>query len=341
MTPPPQQATPRFLQRLAYDVLQRSLSPRERRAYQDADVAMVVPRLLQGREAMAAWFEEELFYFLLLDGFRQKSDAMQRVPARLANGEITARDAIGEILLSTGFSLRNPGNDTFVTVVLEQCLGYTVQDRRTKPVLEAGKKMYDGKKVKCLGGEGQSQSDLLQLVLAHQDFARHLLARHHQRLLRAPLPDDAPEVARVHGDFGQFFTVLGEWLQSPAYWQAAQHKQPKTDRQFVRGLFQDLLERLPEYEELRSMRNAMQSMADPAPLRAVMAKVLLDSREAKLPACEPDRQEGFVRECFLRYLARPPEPGELQTFGRALRDDGGTPALIVRALIGSLEYQLY
>lgn len=341
MTPPDRKATPRFLQRLSYDVLQRSLSPREGRVYRDAEVAAVVERMLSLREAMAAWFEEELYYFLLLDGFRQKNDAMERVPSRLSKGEITAKDAIGEILLSTGFSQRNPGNDTFVTVVLEQCLGYTVQDPRRKPVLEAGKKMYDGKKVRWLGSEGQNQSDLLKIVLGHQDFAAHLLDRHHLRLLRAPLGKDAPEVARVQQDFAQFFVVISEWLQSDSYWDGAQQKQPKSDRQFVRGLYMDLLERTPEYEELRSMRNAMQSMADPAPLRAVMAKVLLDSKAVKLPDSAPDGEGEFVRACFLRYLAREPEQTELLVFQKALRDDGATPAHIARALVGSLEYQLY
>lgn len=341
MTPFDRKATPRLLQRLSYDVLQRSLSPREQHVYAGADWNQVVERMLFSREAMAAWFEEQLFYFLLLDGFRQQNAAMERVPSRLARKEITARDAIGEILLSTGFSQRNPGNDTFVTVVLEQCLGYTVQDPQRRSLLQAGKKMYDGNKVRLLGSEGQNQSDLLQIVLGHRDFAGHLLDRHHRQLLHQPLGKDAPEVKRVQQDFAQFFAVLAEWLQSDAYCDAAQHKQQKSDRQFVRGLYMDLLERTPEYEELRSMRNAMQSMADPAPLRAVMAKVILDSKVVKLPDDAAGDPAGFVRACFLRYLAREPEPHELQVFERALQHDGASRTHIARALVGSLEYQLY
>src|SRR5262245_29092993 len=73
----------RLLQRLCYDVLQRGPTPAELRSFQGADAAVVVPRLLQSREAMAAWLEEELQYFLLLDQFRPKGEAFDRMPARL------------------------------------------------------------------------------------------------------------------------------------------------------------------------------------------------------------------------------------------------------------------
>src|SRR5262249_52761161 len=152
--------THRLLQRLCYDVWLRGPSPSELRLLVGSETGDVVGRLLHSREAMAVWFEEQLQYFLLLDQFRPPADVTDRIPGRLFKGELDARAAFGEILLSTGFSLRNPGNDTFVTVVLEQCLGYRVQDPKIKPILEAGKKIYDGKKGRFLGQEGQSQSDL-------------------------------------------------------------------------------------------------------------------------------------------------------------------------------------
>ena len=333
--------THRLLQRLCYDVWLRGPSPSELRLLVGTDVATVVPRLVQSREAMAVWFEEQLQYFLLLDQFRPAAEVVDRIPGRLFKGELDARAAIGEILLSTGFSLRNPGNDTFVTVVLEQCLGYRVQDPKIKPVLEAGKKIYDGKKGRFLGQDGQSQSDLLQIVLGHDDFARHLLGREHQRLLGAPLPKDAPETALVRKDWSRFFPTLGEWLQSDAYAQALAQRRLKTERQFLRGLYHDLLERTPTYQELRNLRNAMQAMADPAPLRSVLAKVILDSGQAKLPECAPGGQAEFVSACFLRYLAREPTAAEAAAFAKAMTADGAQPLHIVRTLVGSLEYQTY
>jgi hypothetical protein len=333
--------THRLLQRLCYDVWLRGPSPSDLRLLVGTDVATVVPRLVQSREAMAVWFEEQLQYFLLLDQFRPAAEVVDKIPGRLFKGELDARAAIGEILLSTGFSLRNPGNDTFVTVVLEQCLGYRVQDPKIKPVLEAGKKIYDGKKGRFLGQEGQSQSDLLQIVLGHDDFARHLLGHEHQRLLGAPLPKDAPEIALVRKDWSRFFPTLGEWLQSDAYEQSLAQRRLKTERQFLRGLYHDLLERTPDQQELRNLRNAMQAMADPAPLRSVLAKVILDSKQAKLPECAPGGEAAFISDCFLRYLAREPTATEAAAFVKAMTQDGAQPMHIVRTLVGSLEYQTY
>jgi hypothetical protein len=337
----PSPVTHRFLQRLCYDALQRGPSPAEVRVLVGAETKDVVDRLLQSREAKSVWFEEQLQYFLLIDQFRPQGATIEQIPARLQKGEIDARGAIAEILLSTGFSLRNPGNDTFVTVVLEQCLGYRVQDAKNKPILDAGKRIYDGKRGKFLGQEGQNQADLLQIVLGHEDFARHLLAREHTRLLGAPLPKDSPAVASLQQDPKRFFALLGEWLASPAYLQALPQRRSKTERQFLRGLWHDLLERTPSYEELRNLRNAMQAMADPAPLRSVLAKVVLDSGKCTLPECTAGAEAEFVRACFTRYLAREPNERERAVFTKTLTQDGGKPDQIVRALVGSLEYQTY
>ncbi|MEC7582957.1 MAG: hypothetical protein VYE77_01455 [Planctomycetota bacterium] len=334
------QITPRLLHRLCYDVLLRGPKPAEMRSYVGADTEEIVQRLLQSREAMSAWFEEQLQFFLLLDRFRPRGDSIEQLPRRLQRGQLDARSAIGEILLSTGFSLRNPGNDTFVTVVLEQCLGLVVQDRAGKKTLEAGKKMYDGKKARFLGKEGRNQSDLIQAVLHDEQFTRHLLDRYHRHLLNTPLPKDA-DIAEVHGDFTRFFPKLGEWMASPEYQEALDQRRTKTERQFLRGLYVDLLERVPDEQEMRNLRNAMQAMADPAPLRTVLAKVILDSSKRRLPPYRKGEDQEFVRECFQRYLARSPNQPELAAFTEVLASDGGEPIHVVRALVGSLEYQTY
>ncbi len=335
--------SPRLLHRLCYDVVQRGPTEAERRSFVGADVATFVPRLLQSREAMTEWLEEQLYYFLLLDQFRPRGETIERLPARLQKGEIDARTAIGEIVLSTGFTLRNPGNDTFVTVLLEQCLGYRVQDRDKKPILEAGKKIYDGKKGRFLGRDAATQADLVQIALQHEDFARHLLTRVHQRWFDAPLAKDAAEVERVQQDWRSYFTILGDWLQSPTYVDGLGQRRTKTERQFLRGLYQDLLERVPGEEELRNLRNAMTAMADPAPLRSVLAKVILDSKDVRLPerGTGADCDRAFVQRCFLRYLAREPGQPELAVFADTLAQPDATTAQIVRALVGSLEYQTY
>lgn len=337
----------RTLRRQFHDTLHRGPTPRETRTFLGTPVDRVAKHLVRRREALEQWIEEELFYFLLLDRFRPKEATLDRVKQRLAKARATARDGVTEILLSSGFSLRNPGNDTFVTVVLEQCLGIEVQDRKHKKTLEAGKEMYDGQQVSFLGTKGRSQSDLVRIVIAQEQFTEHLLDRHHQRLFDKPLyekkkPDERAQAAidRVHADPEQFFDLLGEWLSSDEYVASAKKPKPRTDRQFVRSIFTDLLGRQPDYQELRNVRNALQSMADSTPLRAVIAKVLLDSRDAQLPRVKEGEEEAFIAECFLRYLGRDVEQGEQSKFASALRDGSANGKLVIRTLVTSPEYQM-
>jgi hypothetical protein len=333
-------ATERYLRRLSSDVLLRTPSPAERRSYVGAPIGAVATRMLGTLESMQVWLDEELYYFLLIDNFRPLTKAVVELPQQLRSGRKTARDALAEILLSTSFSLRNPGNDTFVTVLFEQCLGWTVQDPKIKPLLEAGKQMYDGRKVRFGSATGGSQSDLVRLVLAEPGATRHLLDRHHRRLFGAPLPETQQEtVARVHDDPAQYFPVLAQWLTAPEYLAGLDRRRPRSDHQFIRSLYMDLLERQPSYDELRNMRNALQSMADSTPVRAVMAKVILDSGKPRLPVCERGKEAEFVTACFDRYLGRGPGQSELAAFVGAMQQDGATPGLVVRALVGSLEYQ--
>lgn len=334
-------ANRRFLQRASMDILFRSLSPREVRAYLDAPEAQVVERLYKTREAMDVWLEEELLFFLLLDNFRPRNEAVEDLPRRLQNREIHVRHAMAEILLSTGFSLRNPGNDTFVTVVLEQGLGMKVQERKGNKELESGKKMYDGRKVAFLGERGSSQADVIKIVVGKRDFTKVMLDRHHERILGTPIADDDPAIDRIHETPSEFFDLLGEWILSDAWHDALATRRQKSDHQFVRSLYMDLLGRLPDGDELRNMRNAMLSMADPTPLRTVMAKVILDSGRPRLPRLERGQEGAFVDACFENYLCRTPTEGERTTYVGAMQQNGATDRQIVRALLGSPEYQYY
>ena len=89
------------------------------------------------------------------------------------------------------------------------------------------------------------------------------------------------------------------------------------------------------------MRNALLSMADPGPLRAVMAKVILDSGKAVLPEVQSGGAPELVREAFLRYLGREPSQDELAKFTAVLGEPGVDVRHLVRALVTSSEYQYY
>jgi len=344
----PPAATPKadraLIRRLSLDILLRSPTPAEARTYRGYPVDKLARRMMGTLETMQVWLEEELLFFLLLDNFRPKTRAVKTIPKRLQRGLITPVDAIHEIMISTGFQLRNPGNDTFVTVVLEQGLGMRVQDRKNVRVLEAGKKLYDGYKTKFLGQYGKNQSDVVKIVLQQKLFIRHLLNRYHLKIMRGPLPQTAAgnaTVDRVHQDHRQLFPVLCEWFSSEQYHAQLRTKRPRTNHQFVRSLYMDLLERQPDYQEFRNMRNALLSMADPSPLRAVMAKVILDSGRAKLPEMARGDEEDFIRGCFLRYLGRHPTQLEQTKFTNIVKDPDITGEVVVRALVTSPEYQYY
>ncbi|MFO1052786.1 MAG: hypothetical protein U1F36_11280 [Planctomycetota bacterium] len=332
-----------YLRRLHHDVVNRPPSPAELGALQGMPLDRVSKQVWRRREAMEEWLEEELYFYLLIDRFRPRTPAIEDLPDRLARGRASARDATAEILLSTGFSLRNPGNDTFVTVVLEQCLGMKVQERKGAAELEAGKQMYDGRTAKLCGQEGSSQSDIVRIALGQDAFRARLLDRHHQRFFGRPMKSRgdkfvADTVAALRGDEAGFFATLAEWTASDEYLEATRTRKARTQRQLVRALYFDVLERAPDYEEMRNMRNALQSMADPTPLRAVLAKLLLDAKAAKLPGLERGKEAEYVRQCFLRYLGREPTQGEASRYTETLRDPEADPKLVPRALLGSVEY---
>lgn len=332
-----------YIRRLHHDALNRPPTPAEVRTLTDMPLERVSKQVWRRLEAMEEWVEEELYFYLLIDRFRPRTAAIAALPERLARGRATARDATAEILLSTGFSLRNPGNDTFVTVVLEQCLGLTVQDRANHADLEAGKTMYDGRKARLLGQEGNGQSDVIRIALDQDAFRARLLERHHQRCFGKPLSSRGTKaaaalVAALRAEESGFFATLAGWTASPEYVEALALRKPRTHRQLVRALYLDVLERVPEYDELRNTRNALQSMADPTPLRAVLAKLLLDARQARIPALTAGDEPNFVRACFERYLGRSPTQTEVDSFVTILSEPGATARHVVRALLTSVEY---
>ncbi len=331
----------RLVRRLFFDLKARGPSLEETAAFLAKSHDECVELLLKDEETWQAWYEGQLYYFLLLDRFRPKDSPITTLPGRLARGESGVPRALEEIVRSQFFSQRNPGNDTFVTVVLEQCLGMVVQ--KNVNVLEAGKKMYDGAAATFLGGKGNSQSDLVRIVFDQAACFEHLLRRAYLDL-HGREPDKkvlAAEAARLREDPAAYGTIVAAWLKAPAYTEAVARPRTKAEVPYVRALFLDLLGRLPTYEELRNVRNAFLSLADPTPIRLVMVRVLLESSEARTPGSATD-PERFVAEQFVRLLARTPTPKESETFVQGLRNDPRvTPRLVLWTLLSSPEYQTY
>ena len=55
----------------------------------------------------------------------------------------------------------------------------------------------------------------------------------------------------------------------------------------------------------------------------------------------PGDTEGFIRDCFLRYLGRHPTQIEQSKFTKIVKDPDITAEHVVRALVTSPEYQYY
>ncbi|HUR28465.1 MAG TPA: hypothetical protein VM509_09785 [Planctomycetota bacterium] len=288
------------------------------------------------------WFEEQLYYFLLVDNFAPRGESMLTIPAELAAGKLHVRDALHQIALSSSFDQRNPGADTFVTVVMEQIAGLAVDKNRRE--LEIGKAAYDGKAGNFLGRATSSQSDIVRSAFEQRSFALAFLAREHKRYVHAA-PDK--QLLSQWADAFQanptvFPELLQGWIASPAYKARLAKREPMDNRLFVRSLIVDLCQREPTLEEFSRMRSALDGLADPQPLRSVMARLLLDSDQTSVPTtASGSAAETLVTEQFARFLGREPSAAERSAFVAGLAEEAGKPAVLVYALITSPEYQSY
>jgi hypothetical protein len=136
---------------------------------------------------------------------------------------------------------------------------------------------------------------------------------------------------------------------------------PKTNGQWLRALFADVLGRAPEsydfeildgagnlldsfpVDEERVLLGILENLGDPAPLRAIVAAGLTASPEAALPEKDEVEDPGaFIGAQFEKYLGRPPVPYERAAFlAEWEADPAVNPRTVVRALVTSREYQSF
>jgi hypothetical protein len=333
---------PRHVRALYLDLLGRTPDADEL-ALAQASRADVLARHLAGTdEFWEHWYEDELYFFLLIDNARPPDLAgRDSLPARLRDGRIDLLGAEREIVGSQAFHRANPGNDTFVTVVLEQLLGLNVQ--KETALLAAGKRMYDGQSAVLFGERGNSQADVVTIAARQPAFLERLVERQHQRLVGRPAAraDVTAAAAALAGGSTDLPALACGWVTSPAYAARLGTLRPKTDAQFIRGLFVDLTGRRPTRDELQRLRGALSVMSDAGPLRAVIARALIDEHAAALPARDGLDAGAFVTGTFRRYLGRDPGAEELADFTKILADPACRPATVVQAVVTHWEYQYY
>lgn len=330
------------LRAACFDLLGRPPLEAERSAWLGRARHEFLDHWLGRRETWSHWVEEQLYFFLLIDNFRPENERVGELPQLLAAGKIDVRTAIHRIALSPSFDLRNPGADTFVTVVMEQLNGLRVQKNVRE--LEVGKGMYDGRPGTFLGKSGSTQADLLRIAIEDRSFVQQLIAREYRRIVRRE-PDKAElaeAVRRLQRDPGMFRALLREWMLSAA-WDARLHTRTSApNRIWIAALHVDLLGREPQPEEARRLRTALDGLSDTGPLRSVLARVLIDSGQVQLPAKAeiPDPTQ-WIAGLFSRLLGRAASTDELRAFVTGFHEPECRPQTVLYALVTHPEYQTY
>ncbi len=328
--------------RFAADCFTRSTPINTRRPPGPTDLVGNANALAGSPEFWQQWFDEQLYYFLLVDNFAPRGESLVSIPTELAAGTLHVRDALHRIALCSSFDQRNPGADTFVTVVMEQIAGLAVEKNRRE--LEIGKAVYDGKPGTFLGRPGSSQSDVVRTAIEQRSATELFLAREYRRYVHVASNklERAQWVTLFEADPKVFVELVRGWIASPAYRARLARREAMDNRLFVRALIVDVCQREPTPEEFSRMRSALDGLSDPLPLRSVMARLLLDSEQTGVPSTKNGLDEPqFILEQFQRLLGRSPSPKEAEAFAAGLADPEGKPSMVVYALIAHLEYQSY
>ncbi len=331
-----------MLRTVCLDLLGRPPLPEEREAWLDKGLKDFLKETTSGREFWDHWLEEQLYFFLLIDNFRPENEGVQAVPQKMLEGRLNAREAVHRIVLSPSFEMRNPGADTFVTVVMEQLAGMRVQKKPRD--LEIGKALYDGKPGTFLKHHGDSQSDVVKICVESKEFAREFVAREYARMVHrdGPKKSLAAWSLTFHKEPIAYRDLVRGWFISEEYMARLKEQHPLSNRAFVNALHVDLLGRMPTKEEAEPMREALDGLGDSAPLRSILARLLLDSGRAKIPSkAELTNRRDWATSLFPRFFGRDATTAELDAVCGALDEPSCKPSTILYALLSHPEYHRF
>ena len=331
---------PKSLRRVFMDLVGRPPFASEREEWMGRSREELVNALLSEREFWENWLEDQLYYFLLVDGFRPRAEGVVSLPVDLAERRIGVIESLHRICLSSSFDRRNPGPDTFVTVVMEQLLGVKIRSNLRE--LEIGKRVYDGGRGNFLGRVGNSQADVVRIAIEDQRTLRHFLRREHSRWLR--IEPGAAEVEKWAELLGStplcFDAIVRDWFLSSRYEARLGTSRILPNRLFIRALFTDLCDRPPTEEETNLLRSALDGLADPTPLRSLVARILLGSGKVTLPSlAELQDLQQWISGEFESLLGRSPTARESAIFLESAKEPACRAETILLAILTHPEYQ--
>ena len=331
-----------MLRTVCLDLLGRPPLPLEREEWFDKDLRDYLKETTSGREFWDHWLEEQLYFFLLIDNFRPENEGVQAVPGKMFEGRLNPREAVHRIVLSPSFEMRNPGADTFVTVVMEQLAGMRVQKKPRD--LEIGKALYDGKPGTFLEHHGNSQADVVKICVESKEFARVFVAREYARMMHrdGSKKSLATWSRTFHKEPASYRDLVRAWFTSEEYMARLKEQHPLSNRAFVNALHVDLLGRMPTKEEAEPMREALDGLGDSAPLRSILARLLLDSGRVTIPTkAELSNRRDWAASLFPRFFGREATPAELDAVCGALDEPSCKPSTILYALLSHPEYHRF
>jgi hypothetical protein len=141
---------------------------------------------------------------------------------------------------------------------------------------------------------------------------------------------------------------------------AARAPREKSNSQFLRGVYADLLGRTPEVydfvvtaggaeaarfpiDEQELLLASLDAVGDPTPLRNLVVAGIVRADEAAIPdKADVGDAAGYIAEQFRRLLGREPGEYELRAFVDAWNADPAVnPRTVVRAIAASREYQSF
>ena len=121
-----------------------------------------------------------------------------------------------------------------------------------------------------------------------------------------------------------------------------EEQHPLSNRAFVNALHVDLLGRMPTRAEAEPMREALDGLGDSAPLRSILARLLLDSGRVKVPSKgELSSRRDWAASLFPRFFGREAAEVELDAICEALDEPSCQPSTILYALLSHPEYHRF